>query len=62
MASREALRTQLDALQAELNAVEVENRRLREDHPERVAVLEAGQELESTREENARLARRSWSS
>ncbi len=57
MASREALRTQLDALQTEQNALEAENHHLREDRPEQFAALQADQELAQTRDVNARLER-----
>ena len=56
MSTTEALRTQLDALQAECNALTVENRRLREEHPTEAKELDLEQELVATREENVRLS------
>ena len=47
---------QLDALQSECNALKVENRRLREEHPAEAKELELEQELAETRGENVRLA------
>ena len=56
MSTTEALRMQLDALQSECNALKVENRRLREEHPAEAKELELEQELAETRGENVRLA------
>ena len=55
MASREALRTQLDALQVEMNALKVKNRRLKEDRPEQAEIVQSEQELVAVHEENGRL-------
>ncbi len=43
------MRTQLDALQTERNALEAENRHLREDRLEQIAALQANQELVASR-------------
>ena len=53
--SREALRTQLDALKTDMNVLEAENRRLKEDRPEQATALETKRELAQSREENDRL-------
>ncbi len=45
----------MDAMQTELNSLQVENRRLKEDCPDQAATLEGERELERSREENARL-------
>ncbi len=55
MASREELRTQLDALQSDFNTMEAENRRLKEDRPEQATALKAEQEGARIAEDNARL-------
>ena len=54
MATVEALRTRLDALQWENNRLEAENRRLREEHPEESRVLTLEAELEQSKNEVAR--------
>jgi regulator of replication initiation timing len=54
MATVEALRTRLDALQWENNRLEAENRRLREEHPEENRVLMFEAELEQSKNEVAR--------
>ena len=58
MATREVLRTQLDALRVELQALQVENRKLREgqqDSVKRARELELTEELVAVREENLQL-------
>lgn len=58
--SREALRTQLDSTQVELQALQIENRKLREELQGRndpSKELELTEELVSVREENIRLAK-----
>ena len=55
MATMEALRTRLDTLQWEVNQLEVENRRLREEHPEESRVLTLEAELERSKNEAATL-------
>ena len=57
MTSREVLRTQLDTLQMDMNVLEVENQRLRSDHPDRTEALEAEQELAWCRKDNVCLSR-----
>ena len=52
MSATEALRTQLDALQAECNTLKVENQRLRDEHPTQAKELDLEQELAETRGEN----------
>ena len=56
MTSREALRTQLDAVQSERNTLEAENRRLKDDRLDQAAALELERELTETRQENVRLS------
>ena len=53
MSTTEALRTQLDALRVALQA---ENRRLRDEQPDRVSEIDLENELAVTREENIRLS------
>ena len=55
MSTTEALRTQLDALQRQFYEVQAENRKLKEQNPQRAEMLEL-EELAQTREENVRLA------
>ena len=45
MTAREALRIQLDAVTAEKNALEAENRKLKEERPKQVVVRRFEQEL-----------------
>ena len=54
----EALRTQLDAFQWELNGLKAENRRLKEETPEASKVVALEDELERTRSEVAELTER----
>ena len=56
MSTTEALRTQLDALQNQMYALEAENRRLRDEQPELAERVDIEEELKQTREENVRLA------
>ena len=56
MSTNEALRTQLDALQAKLYALEVENQRLREERPEQAEVADLEDKLKQVQEENVRLS------
>lgn len=56
MSTTEALRTKLDALQAQVYELQAKNRRLREADPERTGLLDLEEELTQTREENVRLA------
>ena len=49
MATMETLLTRLDTLQWEANRLEVENRRLREEHPEESRVLTLEAELERSK-------------
>ena len=58
MSTTEALRTQLDTLQLELYALEVENRKLRDERPERAELVDIEEELKQTQEENVRLSQR----
>ena len=58
MSTTEALRTQLDALQSQLYALETENRRLREDRPERAERVDLEVELKEMQEQNIRLSQR----
>ena len=58
MATVEVLRTRLDQLQWEVNRLETENRRLREDNPEHSRVLSLGAELEQSKNEAAELRNR----
>ena len=58
MSTTEALRTQLDALQSQLYALEAENRRLREDRPERAEMVDLEVELKEMQEQNIRLSQR----
>ena len=55
MGTREVLRTQLDAVKADLHALQVENRRLKEDRPEQAALLQTETDLTQTREDNVRV-------
>ena len=55
MGTRETLRTQLDAVKADLHALQVENRRLKEDRPEQAALLQTETDLTQTREDNVRV-------
>ena len=56
MSTTEALQTQLDALQNQMYALEAENRRLRDKHPELSERVDIEEELKQTREEKVRLA------
>ena len=53
--SKEALRTQLDALQTDYRRIEAENARLRDDHPDIAAGLEAEAEIERLTKRNQQL-------
>ena len=53
MSTTEALRTWLDALQAQLYELQVANRKLREQNPQAQQLLEL-EELRQSREENVR--------
>ena len=55
-ANMEALRTQLDGLQWEVNRLDAENRKLRGEDAEAGARIDLEAELEQSREEVARLA------
>ena len=58
MSSREALRTQLDAVWVELQVLQVENRKLWEERPnsvEQARELELTEQLVAIREENLQL-------
>lgn len=57
MSTTEALRIQLDALQAELYALQAENRKLREAWPEQATLVDVENELAQTREEKVKLVR-----
>ena len=57
MSTTETLRTQLDALQVERNALSVENRKLREERPEKAAAVDLERELAEMQAENLRLSR-----
>ena len=48
MGTREVLRAQLDAVKADLHALQVENRRLKEDRPEQAALLQTETDLTQT--------------
>ena len=54
-AAMEALRTQIDKLGWEKTQLEVENRRLREAHPETVSLLDAEEEIAHYKAESERL-------
>ena len=56
MSTTEALRTQLDTLRLQLYALETENRKLRDVHPERAEIMDMEEELRQTQKENVRLA------
>ena len=56
MSTTEALRTQLDALRVEHNVLQAENRRLRDEQPDRASEIDLENELAATREENIRLS------
>ena len=56
MSTTEALRTQLDAVNTQLYALEAENRRQREERPELAERIHVEEELKQTREENVNLA------
>ena len=55
MSTTEALRTQLDNLQRPNQQLEIENARLREDHPEEAALIDASTERDQLRQEKERL-------
>ena len=56
MSTTETLRMQLDALRTEFHVIKAENRRLREENPERAEVQDLERELQASQEENVRLA------
>ncbi len=58
MSATEALRTQLDAVNTQRYLLEAENRRLREEQPERAEMIHVEEELRQTREENVSLSQR----
>ena len=53
---RRQSRTQLDALRSQLYALEAENRKLRDERPERATAIDIEEELEQAQEENIRLS------
>lgn len=55
MSTTEALRTQLDNLQRTNQQLEIENARLREEHPEEAASIDASAERDQLRQEKERL-------
>ena len=55
MSTTEALRTQLDNLQRANQQLEIENARLREEHPEEAASIDASAECDQLRQEKERL-------
>ena len=55
MSATEALRTQLNVLQTKFYVSEAENRRLRDENPERAETVDLERELRET-QENIRLA------
>ena len=58
MLTNEELQMQLDALQSKLYALEVENRKLREERPEQAELADLKDELKQVQEENVCLSQR----
>ena len=58
MSTTEALRTQLDVLQSQLYVLEAQNRKLRDERPERAELVDIEEELKQIQEENVRLSQR----
>ena len=58
MSTTEALRTQLDALRSQLYALEAQNRKLRDERPERAELVDIEEELKQTQAESVRLSQR----